>query len=389
MGNTAVELTEDAPSVRVDLNSGLQAPPLRCVLMDDSEFDRRVIRRVARQSRFKTEIVETKTIEQTRLILAQEPPDIVLVDFRVPDGDGIAFAHEICNTSGAQRPAVIVVSGEGTHGAAIRALRAGAVDFLPKDEITPDLFDGAIVNAIRAQGRLAAPSDPDEVAMAELSALRELALDRMRLLKNEVLPALAHNVRSTSGTRPESKDDAATRQDMTRRARQIPALIDDVVIACVAGSSKPAREIVDLGQVVRSVLDGDDTGALAGPASVAVGSLPIVRGDRSRLAMMFALLLHGALRACPVGCKPEISIGSGRDPKGNPIVWVVDNGLSLSARRLRLGEQMSVLGDTPTGDDDPFAWSLCQRLAEQNRARFKLADAATGGVRVMMQFSRT
>ncbi len=65
-------------------------------------------------------------------------PDTVLVDIGLPDGDGFALTRELRGRSWA--PRVVIFSSDADRANAAAARRAGAIAFLPKDELsTPAL----------------------------------------------------------------------------------------------------------------------------------------------------------------------------------------------------------------------------------------------------------
>src|SRR5207237_645501 len=61
--------------------------------------------------------------------LAKGPVDLVVIDLRLPDGDGIALLRDIKETTSSD---VIIMSGMATVDSAISALRLGALDYLTK-----------------------------------------------------------------------------------------------------------------------------------------------------------------------------------------------------------------------------------------------------------------
>jgi DNA-binding NtrC family response regulator len=67
------------------------------------------------------------TLKQARELLARQRFDLVLLDVRLPDGNGTDLLQELENVTD-----VVMVSGESTLDDAIAALRRGALDFLPK-----------------------------------------------------------------------------------------------------------------------------------------------------------------------------------------------------------------------------------------------------------------
>jgi CheY-like chemotaxis protein len=61
-------------------------------------------------------------------------PDTVLVDIGLPDGDGFALTREL--RTRLRVPRVVVFSSDADRANAAAAERAGAVAFLPKDELS-------------------------------------------------------------------------------------------------------------------------------------------------------------------------------------------------------------------------------------------------------------
>ena len=66
-----------------------------------------------------------------RAALAEEVPDLLLLDVWLPDGDGLRFLHELIAGGGLPCPTVMI-SGHGTIESAVEAVRLGAYDFLEK-----------------------------------------------------------------------------------------------------------------------------------------------------------------------------------------------------------------------------------------------------------------
>ena len=107
------------------------------------------------------------------------------------------------------------------------------------------------------------------------------------------------------------------------------------------------------------------------------------------MVMLFEELLVNAVRTARLGVAPEIELGAGVDPQGNPVIWMTENGLPLSSRKQSLGAQSAdLVGPGENAGMDPHVWSLCQRLAEKNRGEFRITGYGEQGCRVMIRFAR-
>lgn len=74
------------------------------------------------------------TLTQARAFLAsktEDPPDLVILDSRLPDGDGIELLAPLV-AQGESAPMVVVITAYGDVSQAVRAMKAGAADYLKK-----------------------------------------------------------------------------------------------------------------------------------------------------------------------------------------------------------------------------------------------------------------
>jgi serine phosphatase RsbU (regulator of sigma subunit) len=125
--------------------------------------------------------------------------DCVLVDLGLPDGSGLAALEQTIRRF--PEAAVVVLSGLHDRGLAVRAVAAGAQNYLIKDEVTGPLLERTVRLAVERRG-----AERAEVVLAQ-AALRQDHNDRLvrgllpRLRVDD--PGLTIATRYVPGTRGE------------------------------------------------------------------------------------------------------------------------------------------------------------------------------------------
>jgi two-component system response regulator AtoC len=84
------------------------------------------------------EVRTAETLRQARAAIEDATPDVLVLDRRLPDGDGIDFLKSQLEM-GSSATAVVVVTAYADVESAVTALKAGATDYLSKPVHLPDL----------------------------------------------------------------------------------------------------------------------------------------------------------------------------------------------------------------------------------------------------------
>ena len=141
----------------------------RILLVEDDTLNRALVRAVlARCADPELQgvcLVEAGDLAQARVVLADTPVDVVLLDLGLPDGSGLELAAELRNAHGGGPPAVVAVTGESAPAQANEAMAAGCHAVLAKPYTSADLC-GVLVSLLRgdrAVHRIAPPA-PEETA---------------------------------------------------------------------------------------------------------------------------------------------------------------------------------------------------------------------------------
>jgi len=105
------------------------------------------------------------------------PIGCLIVDIRMPEMDGLELQQHLIDRS-LDFP-LIVITGHGDVPLAVRAMKAGAVDFIEKPFASQAILDSIEV----AFSRLATPSEQDPIAVAAATKLRLLSPREREVLK--------------------------------------------------------------------------------------------------------------------------------------------------------------------------------------------------------------
>ncbi|MBI2875504.1 MAG: response regulator [Candidatus Tectomicrobia bacterium] len=107
--------------------------PLRVLIVDDSEDDAILLVRELRCSGYELTFERVDTPAAMKAALDKQPWDIVIADYIMPQFDGLA-ALALLQESGLDLP-FILVSGTIGEETAVKAMRAGAQDYIMKDNL--------------------------------------------------------------------------------------------------------------------------------------------------------------------------------------------------------------------------------------------------------------
>jgi DNA-binding NarL/FixJ family response regulator len=156
---------------------------IRVLLADDHPVVREGLRGMLAAEQGIAVVAEAASGAEAVAMAAMHRPDVVLMDLRMPHGDGVeATAAILAATPGAR---IVVLTTYETDADIVRAVEAGAVGYLLKDATTAALGD-----AIRAAARgetVLAPS----VARLLVTHIRKPRRDLLSSRETEVLTLVA------------------------------------------------------------------------------------------------------------------------------------------------------------------------------------------------------
>jgi signal transduction histidine kinase len=362
--------------------------PIRLLIVDDSPEDRELYRRQLAQDREHAyQFLEAETGEEGLRAALDESPDCLLLDYRLPDVDGLEFLSRL---PAEKLIPVIVLTGQGNEAVAVEAMKSGAQDYLLKGSVTRDRLQHAVRNAIEkvalrrkveestaelaeANAKLRRMYDELEVLVerrtAELSVAneelkREIRVrewaeqDRARLLvleqaarrqaeeanrtKDEFLATLSHELRTPLNAilgwvqvlRSGKLDEAAAvraLETIERNSRSQAQLIADLldVSRIITGKLRLDFKPVELRRIIDAALDSVRPAADAKGIQLDVSAVPLaspVLGDADRLQQVVWNLLSNAMKFTPRGGQVEVRL---REAGTNAVIRVTDTGIGI------------------------------------------------------------
>jgi CheY-like chemotaxis protein len=123
------ELAEPLQAVRRMVHCAKQSRPLLLVV-DDDEYMCRLLRQVLSNAQYEVQTVGTAADAQ-RFLVANRP-DLILMDFVLPDASGIVLMRQIRGGDFNLDIPVIMLTGQAEKHVILESRKAGAVDFVAK-----------------------------------------------------------------------------------------------------------------------------------------------------------------------------------------------------------------------------------------------------------------
>jgi two-component system, OmpR family, KDP operon response regulator KdpE len=125
---------------------------LRALVVEDDPAIRSMLQSTLAVEGF--EVQTAVSVSEARALLRHSPPDVVLLDLGLPDGDGSELVRDVRQR---QRIPVLVISARHQEAEKVKLLDAGADDYLTKPFSVGELL-ARIRVALRHRGTAVAPA---------------------------------------------------------------------------------------------------------------------------------------------------------------------------------------------------------------------------------------
>jgi PAS domain S-box-containing protein len=119
------------------------------LIVEDAPIDRELYRRfLLKDPNCDYDLLEAESVVEGLELCQTKSIDAILLDYQLPDGDGLEFLAELAAQSDGKLPPVVMLTGQGDENIAVRAMKLGAQDYLVKRDLTPELLQLSIRTAI-------------------------------------------------------------------------------------------------------------------------------------------------------------------------------------------------------------------------------------------------
>lgn len=284
------------------------------------------------------QVLTADTVNAALAMVATDRPELVLMDFQLPDGDGLAALQQIklmhppCS--------VIMVTGHGSEELAVTLMKAGASEYLLKPFDMRTLTDrvdavrklreielaNQALQAEREQLLLQIEAWNDELQRRVQEKTEALHRAQLEIAQTEKLAALgylaagmAHEIRNPLNSialftqlMQQGADEAEVGEYLGKILKEVDRI--DGIIRKLVDAANRSRLVVDdiqLDQVVRDALEIFTPQIEARQIRVSFScphEIPPIKADRTELEQIFTNLLMNAVEELPQRGALTISI---------------------------------------------------------------------------------
>ncbi len=304
-------------------------PSLNVLVIDDSATNRLIVRKMLQDGEA-TVLLAATGKEGTEMAI-EHRPDVIVLDVVLPDADGMDLCRQWHKDPRLADIPVLLISGERLADEDRAAgLRSGALGYLLKP-----FSDIELLAQVHLLDQLGRTHQKLKRRNAELEAsnreLEQFAYVVSHDLKEPLrtISGYCDLLGRRYGDQLDEKAGGYVKLAV-RGALRMQRLIDDLLAYSHVGKTNRPMEDVDLAEVLAEVMAGLEAAVEEGQATVEVGDLPTVRGNRLMLTQLFQNLLGNAIKFR--GESPPVVRIVASQTNGRWQIWVADNGIGIESR---------------------------------------------------------
>ena len=140
------------------------------LIVDDDNALRDRLSRAMEKKGF--QVKQAETVEKALKYVNEAPPSFAIVDLRLTDGNGLEVVKKIQNARKDSR--VVMLTGYGNIPTAVSAVKAGAIDYIPKPADADDVENALLASPESKANPPENPMSADRVKWEHINRIFEL-----------------------------------------------------------------------------------------------------------------------------------------------------------------------------------------------------------------------
>lgn len=352
------------------------ARPTTVLIIDDSEDDREVFRRMLeRHASVPYLVLEADTGEEGIAACRNAVPDCILLDYSLPGRNGVAVLEEIRRFN--PFVATIMLTGQGNEMVAVDVMKAGAQDYFVKNTITQHELERAIAHAITRQDLASKLEQQRQSLEIFTRAMAHDLREPLRTIKSfgKIIRG-APDLTSASGTLMDYVLTAADNME---------SLINSISrYTRLESQGTIERKEVSLGEALKQVRTNLRQQIESRDALIIERDLGAMAGDPSLIAQLLQNLVSNAIHYSRNEA-PRVTISMERTD-GALLLTVADNGPGIAPeyRETIFKPFKRLVGREVEGSG--LGLAICRRIAELHGAAIRCEDGPGGGTAFVTTF---
>jgi len=336
------------------------------LIIEDNPNDRLLYKRMLEKNEQEFVLYETDNVADGLEVCRKQLVDCILLDYHLPDGDGIDFLKSCKTNELKAMPAIVMVTGEGNEQIAVEAMKLGALDYVTKSAISDGFFVQNILNAIeRAQLKQEIKKYQRELekscdAMSEFTHTVSHDLKAPLRRINQYCDLLQEDLGDQLG-----EDGKEYIYRISVNTKRLQRLVDDLLTYSRTVNAYEEKEQVDLNEMISDI--NDDLAALieSNNATFVIDELPVITGFPSRLSSLFLNLIDNAIKYRAAE-DPVIIISCTEDEKQYNIS-VQDNGMGIDPQHHQsIFKAFERLHSQDKIEGSGLGLSICHKVVEMH-----------------------
>lgn len=366
----------------------MSKPVINVLIIDDNQSDYRFTEQFLKKIKLCDYNVEwISKFDDALSVLQKSQHDICLLDQNLGAKTGLQLMDQLkaYDFFYDRLPPIILLTGQGSLDIDMKAMQAGVMDYLLKDDISTDVLERAIRYAIQrrqVEKRLIRSNQ-------ELSRFASIASHDLQEPLRKVQAFGDMLLQDGGNTLTEQSQDCLTR--MLKASKRMQDLIDAILHYSRVNTQGKPFETVDLGEIVQIVTELLEVQLnKTGGRIIVEGALPEIQADFAQIQRVFQNLIVNSLKFHKPGVPPVVKVYKQAELCDEEVTIVVeDNGIGFDDKHNeRIFEMFQRLHGRNGYEGTGVGLALCRRIIDRHGGTIAATGEPDGGAKFFISLSK-